>query len=78
MAASETYLFHHSCFDREQYLKELNLFAEHEIKFQVNDHSGPIQFKSPACGYFEAEILIQESDFDRANDLLEGLNTYGN
>lgn len=75
---NDQYLFHHTCFEKEHFLKELIVMNDHQIDFQTIDHSSRIQFKAPASGHFEMEILIQETDFDRANDILESLNTYGN
>jgi hypothetical protein len=65
------YIFHSSCFDKEFFRRKLIILNENSINYKTNIKSENSHFRAPLSGFFEAEIHINENDFDKANELLK-------
>lgn len=68
------YIFHSSCFDKELMRKQLIILNDNSIDYRTIDKSSLAQFRAPLSGHFEVEIHISETHFDKATELLIGLN----
>lgn len=67
---SKKYIFHSSCFDKELLRKQLMCLNDNFIDYQIINKEEKTDARSPLGGYFESEIHILESDFERADSLL--------
>lgn len=69
---NEKYLFYSSCYDRELARKITILFDENQIQFKLDIKQNRNSARAPMSGgYFEADILIAEKDFEKADLILK-------
>jgi len=67
-------IYHSTCFDQELLRRRLIMLNDNSIDYRTIDKSTLTQSRAPLSGYFEVEIHIGESDFDKACKLLIELN----
>ena len=68
------YVFHNSCYDKELLLRQVIILKDNSIDFKTIEKSSKAQFRAPLSGYFEVEIHIIESDFEKASELLSAID----
>lgn len=65
------YIFYITFYDKELLRRAVILLSENNIDFQINDKTSSGSIRAPLSVYFEADIHIISSDFDRASALLQ-------
>ena len=67
------YFFQSTCFDKELFRRQLIILNENSIDYQVVNKSNKTSVRAPLSSYFEAELLVTENDFEKAEQLLSQL-----
>ena len=71
----KNYIYYCTCFEIELLKKQTFLLSKNNIDFKVIQQSRAPQFRAPLSTYFEAEIHVLETDFERTADLLSKIQT---
>ena len=64
------YIYHSTIYEKAIFRELLVLLDENSIDYKVFQKSNDGQFRAPLSAYFEAEIHVAESDFERADKLI--------
>ncbi|MBN2807569.1 MAG: hypothetical protein JXR22_13000 [Prolixibacteraceae bacterium] len=67
------YRFFSTYYDKELLRKSILCLNEHQIDYQVQNVVDQVHARAPLSSYFEAELHIEENEFDRADELLKAL-----
>lgn len=70
---SANYIFHSVCYDRELFRRQTILFDDSSIDYKFVIKSNPTSAKAPLSSFFEVEVYISESDFEKADSLLKSM-----
>ena len=60
-------------YNKSAFVFACGILTKNNVKFEINDRSKQINFRVPQSGYFEADIIVYESDFDKAYNLLHAI-----
>ena len=61
-------------YNRLQFNFDCEILIKNSIEFEIDDRSNQINFRVPQSGYFEADILVNESFFDKAFSLIQEID----
>ena len=67
----KNYIFYNACFDMELLRRQVILLNDNKIDFQIIDIQSRPSARAPLSSYFEAEIHVLESDFEKADKLMK-------
>ncbi len=64
-----TFLF--TFFDKEELRKATIILDREGIEFKINNKSGQGHFRAPLATYIEADVMVRETDFEKAAGALK-------
>ena len=70
---NKSYIFHSTCFDKEELNRKLILLKDNYIDFEIKNNTSSGSFKAPLSVVIEVDILIEENDFEKADEILKSI-----
>lgn len=63
-----------SYYNKLRFNFDCEILHKNNIEIEIEDRSNQTNFRIPQSGYFEADIFVDESDFDSAYNILKGID----
>lgn len=61
-------------YNKIKFTFDCEILSKNKIEFEIDDRSNQLNFRVPQSAYFEADLLVNESDFDKVYKLLQAIN----
>jgi hypothetical protein len=70
---NKNFIFHSTCFNQVELRKKLIILKDNSIDFRIENHTGMGSFKAPLSVVSFVDILVEENNFQKADELLKSI-----